>query len=137
MAPSHLHLRIRSRGLSALANEPWVSGRRDSGIDTAIQRAGRSAGYVPQIKHRMIGAQNICDMAATEVAAAIVPRLSVPGHLQGLIVDGLELGGRTVSALVREGRQRDPNIASILRALRTIAEETAPVVRGNRLGIAA
>ncbi|BCJ47675.1 transcriptional regulator [Actinoplanes ianthinogenes] len=136
MAPSHLHLRIRGRGLSALAGESWVTGPRDSRLDTAVERAGKSAGFIPEIKHRVIGAQNICDLAATEVGAAIVPRLSVPAHLEGLIVDGLHLGVRTISAVVREGRQRDPNIATILRTLRTIAAEIAPAPRADRLSIA-
>lgn len=129
MAPSHLHLRIRSRGLAVLAAEPWVTGPRDSRLDTAVQRAGQQAGFVPEVKHRVIGAQNICDLAAAEVGAAIVPRLSVPEHLQTLVVDGLDLGARTISAVVREGRQRDPNIASVLRTLRSIAEENIPVAR--------
>ncbi len=131
MAPSHLHLRVRGRGLGALADEPWVTGQRDSGLDHAVLRAGRSAGFTPQVKHRVIGAPNVCDLAATEAATALVPRRSVPAHLEQLIVDGLELGGRTISAVVREGRQRDPNIASILRTLHLIAEENTPVVREN------
>ncbi|GGN97708.1 hypothetical protein GCM10010112_90310 [Actinoplanes lobatus] len=136
MAPSYLHLRIRGRGLAALADEPWVTGRRDSGLDTAVMRAGRSGGFVPQVKHRVIGAPNVCELAATEVAAAIVPRLAVPAHLEGLIVEGPALGGRTISAVVREGRHRDPNIASVLRILRTVADDIAPSLRTSRFVIA-
>ncbi|WP_432842449.1 LysR family transcriptional regulator [Dactylosporangium sp. CA-092794] len=139
MAPTQLHLRLRRRGLAALADEPWVAGPRDSGLGLAVMRAGRAAGFTPQIKHRLIGAQNICDLAATEVASAVVPRLCVPPHLEGLIVDdlpGTDLGGRTVSAVVREGRQRDPNIALVTRALRTIAADALRALRGTRLGLA-
>ncbi|MFC4070383.1 LysR family transcriptional regulator [Actinoplanes subglobosus] len=136
MAPSHLHLRIRGRGLGALADTPWVTSQRDSGLDTAVIRAGQAGGFVPQVKHRVIGAPNVCDLAATEVAAAVVPRLAVPAHLEGLIVDGLDLGGRTFSAVVREGRQRDPNISSILRVLRVIAADIAPGLHTGRLAIA-
>ena len=126
LAPTHAHLRIRKQGLAALADGPWVTGPQNSGLGVAVMRAGESAGFTPQIKHRLIGAQNICDLAATEVASAVVPRLSVPDKLQALIVPGVDLGGRTISAVVRAGRQRDPNIALLLRTLRAIADEALP-----------
>ncbi|MGV9796902.1 LysR family transcriptional regulator [Mycobacterium sp. NPDC003449] len=136
LAPGHSHLRIRKQGLSALADGPWVTGPQNSGLGVAVMRAGESAGFTPQIKHRLIGAQNICDLAATEIASAIVPRLSVPQELTGLIVPGMKLGGRTISAVVRAGRQRDPNIALILRTLQTIAAEALPEPSAEELGVA-
>ncbi|MHC9293678.1 LysR family transcriptional regulator [Mycobacterium sp. LTG2003] len=136
LAPTHTHLRVRKNGLAALADGPWVTGPQNSGLGAAVMRAGESAGFTPQVKHRLIGAQNICDLAATEVASAIVPRLSVPAKLAGLIVPGLDLGGRTVSAVVRAGRQRDPNIALILRTLRTIADEAMPAQSDEALSVA-
>jgi DNA-binding transcriptional LysR family regulator len=126
LAPKSSHLRIRKHGLSALANGPWVTGPQNSGLGVAVMRAGESAGFTPQVKHRLIGAQNICDLAATEIASAIVPRLSVPAALQGLIVPEMQVGGRTVSAIVREGRQRDPNVALILKTLHAVADEALP-----------
>ncbi|MCV7289445.1 LysR family transcriptional regulator [Mycolicibacterium wolinskyi] len=136
LAPTHTHLRIRKQGLAALADGPWVTGPQNSGLGAAVIRAGESAGFTPQVKHRLIGAQNICDLAATEVASAIVPRLSVPAKLAGLIVPGLDLGGRTISAVVRAGRQRDPNISLILRTLRAIADEALPVQSDEALSVA-
>ncbi|MBU9764756.1 LysR family transcriptional regulator [Mycobacterium sp. TNTM28] len=123
LASTQAQLRVRSHGLSALADGFWVTGPPGSGLDVAVTHACESAGFTPQIKHRLIGAQNICELAATEVASAIVPRLSVPSKLEGLIVEGLTLGGRTVSAVVRAGRQRDPNIAVILHSLQVIADQ--------------
>lgn len=113
-----------------------MTGPQNSGLGAAVMRAGESAGFTPQVKHRLIGAQNICDLAATEVASAIVPRLSVPAALEGLIVGGLDLGGRTISAVVRAGRQRDPNIALILRTLRAIADQALPEAPSEPLGVA-
>lgn len=137
LAPTHSHLRVRKHGLSALADGPWITGPQSSGLGVAVVRAGESAGFTPQVKHRVIGAQNICDLAATEVASAIVPRLSVPEKLEGLIVPGLDLGGRTISAVVRAGRQRDPNIALIVRTLHAIAEDALPERNsGGTLGVA-
>lgn len=136
LAPKQLHLRIRKSGLAALADDQWVTGPQNSGLGAAVMRAGESAGFTPQVKHRLIGAQNICDLAATETASAIVPRLSVPVRLESLIVPGLELGGRTISAVVRAGRQRDPNIALILRTLRQIAAEALPERSDEELSVA-
>ncbi|WP_135453923.1 LysR family transcriptional regulator [Mycobacterium sp. DL99] len=135
LAPTHSHLLIRSQGLSALADGFWVTGPQGSGLDIATTHACESAGFPPQVKHRLIGAQNICELAATEVASAIVPRLSVPTKLEGLIAEALPLGGRTISAVVRAGRQRDPNIALILRTLRTIAEQALPGQSTEALGV--
>jgi DNA-binding transcriptional LysR family regulator len=136
LAPSQMHLRIRKSGLTALADGPWVTGPQSSGLGDAVMRAGENAGFTPQVKHRLIGAQNICDIAATEIASAIVPLLSVPPTLANLIVPDMKLGGRTISAVVRAGRQRDPNIALILRTLRAIAAETLPAARTEHLGVA-
>jgi DNA-binding transcriptional LysR family regulator len=136
LAPPHLHLRIRKGGLAALADVQWVTGPQSSGLGTAVMRAGESAGFTPQVKHRLIGAQNICDLAATETASAIVPRLSVPQRLESLIVPDIELGGRTISAVVRDGRQRDPNIALIMRTLRSIAAAALPTQNTKELSVA-
>ncbi|OBB10466.1 LysR family transcriptional regulator [Mycolicibacterium setense] len=136
LSPTHSHLRIRKHGLAALADGPWVTGPQNSGLGIAVMRAGESAGFTPQVKHRLIGAQNICDLAATEIASAIVPRLSVPTKLEGLIVPGLQLGGRTISAVVRAGRQRDPNIALMLRTLRAIAADALPDRSAEALSVA-
>lgn len=135
LAPTHLHLRIRNGGLAALADGQWITGPQDSGLGVAVMRAGESAGFTPQIKHRLVGAQNICDLAATQTASAIVPRLSIPPGLSGLIVPDVDLGGRTISAAVRAGRQRDPNVALVLRTLQTIAKEMTTAVAAD-LGVA-
>lgn len=136
LAPTHAHLRIRNQGLSALADGFWVTGPQNCGLEMAVVRACERAGFAPLVKHRLIGAQNICELAATEVASAIVPRLSVPANLEGLIVGGLDLGSRAISAVVRAGRQRDPNIGLILRTLRTIADRALPTQSSESLGVA-
>ncbi|WP_319446388.1 MULTISPECIES: LysR family transcriptional regulator [unclassified Mycobacterium] len=136
LAPPHLHLRIRKSGLAALADVQWVTGPQTAGLGIAVMRAGESAGFTPQVKHRLIGAQNICDLAATETASALVPRLSVPQRLESLIVPDIEFGGRTISAVVREGRQRDPNIALIVRTLRNIAAAALPSSTTKELSVA-
>jgi DNA-binding transcriptional LysR family regulator len=123
LAPTHLHACIYEQGLSALADEPWITGLHGSSWATALNLASESAGFVPKVKHRVPGAPNMCQLAAAEVASAIVPRLSVPSALEGLMVDGIELGGRSVGAVHREGAQRNPAVAAVLRALRAIVAE--------------
>ncbi|MET0453719.1 MAG: LysR family transcriptional regulator [Mycobacterium sp.] len=136
LAPSLLHLRIRKGGLASLSDVQWVTGPQASGLGMAVMRAGEGAGFTPQIKHRLIGAQNICDLAATETVAAIVPRLAVPERLKSLIVPDVALGGRTISAVVREGRQRDPNLTVIMRTLRSIAAEAVPDTAAKEFSVA-
>ncbi len=136
VAPKELHLRIGKHGLAALAEGPWVTGPQNSGLEAAVLRAGEQAGFTPQVKHRLIGAQNICELAATELASAVVPRLSVPRSLEPLIVPGIKVGGRTISGVVRAGRQRDPNIALILRTLHTIAAEAEQQLNPEHLDVA-
>jgi DNA-binding transcriptional LysR family regulator len=136
LAPPEFHPRIHSRGPAALADQQWATGTVDSILDTALLRAAEQAGFTPRITHRVQTAQLVCDLAATEVVSAVVPRLSVPSHLEYLIVDDVEVGDRTISALVRTGRQRDPNIALILRTLRSIGEQTLVTQRAPELGVA-
>jgi len=124
LAPTEFHSRIQSRGLAVLADQLWATGTVDSILDVALLRASEDAGFTPRITHRVETAQLVCDLAATEVVPAVVPRLSVPSHMEYLIVDDIEVGDRTISSLVRTGRQRDPNIALILRTLRSIGEQT-------------
>ncbi len=109
------------RVLGALAEESWVTGLPGSTLAQAVQLIGDGAGFEPRITHRLVGAQNICGRAATEVASAVVPRYSVPRLLQGLIVEDVVAGSRTLHAVVREGRQRDPKIAAVVRELKDIA----------------
>jgi DNA-binding transcriptional LysR family regulator len=126
LAPAELHGRIRSRGLAALADLGWVTGLADSILDIALLRAAERAGFTPRVTHRLETAQIVCDIAATGVVPAIVPRLSVPPHLEHLIVEGIPVGHRTISSVVRANRKSDPNIALILRTLRAIGARALP-----------
>jgi DNA-binding transcriptional LysR family regulator len=132
LAPAHLHERIYEQGLSGLADEPWITGPLGSSWATALDLASESAGFVPQVTHRVRGAPNMCQLAAAEVASAIVPRLSVPSALEGLMVHGIDVGGRSVCAVHREGAQRNPAVAVVLRTLRAIvAERESALLQGG------
>ena len=71
----------------------------------------------------------MCQLAATEVASAIVPRLSLPSVLERLMVDGIDVGGRSVYAVHREGAQRNPAVSVVLRTLRAIVAEREAALR--------
>jgi DNA-binding transcriptional LysR family regulator len=136
LAPLNQHARIRNGGLAALADVPWVTGAADAGLGRVLKQAADAAGFIPKVKHRVIGAQNICLLAATEVASAIAPRMAVPPHLEGLIVDDVDFGVRLISAVVREGRQRDPNIRLVLRELHDIVADSWPAPQSRPLSVA-
>jgi DNA-binding transcriptional LysR family regulator len=124
VAPAELHPQVRSQGLAALARQSWVTGLTGSILDTALLRAGERAGFAPQITHRLVAAQTVCDLAATGVVSAIVPQMSVPPHLEHLVVEDIPIGHRTISSVVRTSRKSDPNIALVLRSLRAIADQS-------------
>ena len=123
LAPAEVHRRVWKGGIAALANESWVTGGPTSGLGAALQRGADAAGFVPKVKHRVDGARNICQLAATEVAAAVVPRMAVPPQLESLIVQGVDFGTRKISAMVREGRRRDPDIRRVMRELHSIVDD--------------
>jgi hypothetical protein len=53
----------------------------------------------------------------------MVPRLSVPSTLGGLMLHGIDLGSRSVYAVHREGAQRNPAVSVVLRTLQAIVAE--------------
>jgi DNA-binding transcriptional LysR family regulator len=124
LAPAEAHLRVKKNGFPVLADQAWVTGSPASGLGTLLQRAADAAGFTPRVKHRVNGARNICQLAATEVASAIVPRMAVPAQFESLIVEGVDFGARKISATVREGRRRDPNITRVLRELHAIVADS-------------
>ncbi|MFF2083871.1 LysR family transcriptional regulator [Nocardia sp. NPDC058176] len=137
LAPERLHRRVRMSGLTALADEPWITAPPGGPLATAAARAADAAGFTMKVAHRMEGAQNVAQFAASEVASAMVPLLAVPPGAEHLIVDGLELGGRSICATYREGRHRDPNILALLQVLRcVVAERSTAPVRTTELGAA-
>ena len=126
LTPPQLHLRVRKYGFAALADEPWVTAAPTSGLGIALQQAADAAGFAPRVKHRLESAQNICQLATTEVASAVVPRMAVPAQFESLIVQGIDFGVREISAVVREGRRRDPNIRRVMRELHSIVADSWP-----------
>lgn len=126
LAPAEVHMQVRKYGFTALADQPWVTGPPGTGLAVALQRAADAAGFMPRVKHRVDGAQNICELATTEVVLALVPRMAVPAQHESLIVEGVDFGIRTISAIVREGRRRDPNIGRVIRELHAIVADSRP-----------
>jgi hypothetical protein len=58
--------------------------------------------------------------------------MAVPVQFESLIVQGIDFGVREISAVVREGRRRDPNIRRVMRELHSIVEDSRP----ERFGVA-
>ncbi|HLS77151.1 MAG TPA: LysR substrate-binding domain-containing protein [Nocardia sp.] len=129
LAPPGLHRHLRALGPRAAEQEPWITGRPETGLAEALVRLGERAGFVPQVTHRVIGAPNMCQLAAAGIGLALVPLLSVPDGLRALVVDGLDVGGRSISALHREGAAGNPAVSSVLRTLREVARERERATR--------
>ncbi|MFF2087347.1 LysR family transcriptional regulator [Nocardia sp. NPDC058176] len=136
LAPLDQHDRIRAEGIGALAESPWVTGPVSSGLSTTLGQVAGAAGFVPKVKHRVIGAQNLCMLAATEVASAIAPRMAVPAEFESLIVRDVGFAARTISAVVRHNRQRDPNIKLVLRELHDVVAANWPETQRRPLRVA-
>lgn len=136
LAPLDTHVAVRGAGLAALADQAWVTAPQGTGLGTAVLRAGESAGFIPRVVHRLVGARNICELAATGAGPAIVPALAVPEDLVSLVVDGVDVGERRISVVMRSGRQHDPNTAVALDTLRIISDEIAPRSREIPVGVA-
>ncbi|WP_040800040.1 LysR family transcriptional regulator [Nocardia higoensis] len=123
LAPRRLHRHLRTLGPRAAEQEPWITGRPETGLAEALVRLGERVGFVPQVTHRVIGAPNMCQLAAAGIGLTLVPLLSVPESLRELVVDGLDVGGRSISALHREGAAGNPAVSLVMRTLREVARE--------------
>jgi hypothetical protein len=53
----------------------------------------------------------------------------VPSALEGLVVHGIDVGGRSVCAVHREGAQRNPAVSVVLRTLQEIVAERESALR--------
>lgn len=123
LAPRRLHPRLRALGSAAVRDEPWITGPPDTGLAAALSRLGEHAGFTPEVTHRVIGAPNMCQLAATGVGLSLVPLLAVPTSLGDLVVEGMELGARSISAVHREGAVHNPAVTSVMRTLHAVAED--------------
>lgn len=123
LAPSALAHRVRTSGLRSLAEETWITGPQETGLADALMLLGERSGFVPQVGHRVVGAPNMCQLAAIGGAVTLVPRMSVPPTLEPMIVDDVDLGGRSIEVVHREGALQNPAVSLVVQTLRDIARQ--------------
>jgi DNA-binding transcriptional LysR family regulator len=105
--------------LPTLRDAPWVAGLAGTQFAAALERACRSAGFVPRIVHRADDAALHHALVASGLGIGLLPALACTST-EGVRLAGAtpRLPSRHVSALVRRGALRRPALAAALDALR-------------------
>ncbi|CAM5257563.1 LysR family transcriptional regulator OS=Streptomyces tendae OX=1932 GN=GUR47_09185 PE=3 SV=1 [Streptomyces tendae] len=111
--------------LADLAAEPWIFG--GSGPWSDITRgACEAAGFRPHRGHAAAGWPAILAMVGAGMGVALVPRMAaVPRDGVAMRELHADRPVRHVVAAVRKGAEEAPAVATVLRALRTAADQRA------------
>ncbi|MGH3758419.1 LysR family transcriptional regulator [Actinophytocola sp.] len=111
--------------LASLADQPWIAASKDDALHVMLARACAAAGFEPRLDFTSSDYTVIFALVSAGLGVSIVPRLaleSMAAEIELREVADLELT-RTVSAAVRTGSRRAPQIATMLAALREVAGE--------------
>ena len=120
---------IASRGdpvaLAELSAERWATPWEDTAYTAMVVRACRSAGFEPDVRHRVTDLHTLLDLARAGLAVTLVPLLGGAQEGRGLALRPLAGGGlrRSLFAAVRRSATGRPALDALLRelALRTAA----------------
>ena len=109
--------------LEALRGQPWIAPRSDTALRSTLERACGLAGFAPQLDYTSDDYTVILSLVSAGLGVTLLPQLAIEGlsttvRLHSVTAPGLT---RTVSAAVRAGSGRTPNIASLLTHLREAA----------------
>ena len=122
--------------LRALAGESWVAPRDGTAYGDMLVRACRTAGFEPDLRHRVNDLQTILSLVAGGMGVALVPSLGRPElrtDVELRNVKGRRLS-RSVFAATRTGAaEQRPALSALLEALRR-APALRPPARGTRAG---
>ncbi|HEY7596786.1 MAG TPA: LysR substrate-binding domain-containing protein [Actinophytocola sp.] len=117
--------------LASLADQPWIAASQDDALHQMLARACAAAGFAPRLDFTSSDYTVIFALVRAGLGVSIVPRLALESMSADVAlrpVAELELT-RTVSAAVRAGSRRGPQIAAMLTALHDVAAEL-PVTSG-------
>ncbi|MFC9857662.1 MULTISPECIES: LysR substrate-binding domain-containing protein [unclassified Streptomyces] len=109
--------------LAELARDPWIFG--GSGPWSQIATAAcEAAGFVPEQAHSAAGWTAILSMVEAGMGIALVPRMASRERSEGVVMRVLDADQprRHVVAAVRQGAERGPAVARVLKALTRAAE---------------
>jgi DNA-binding transcriptional LysR family regulator len=106
--------------LADLAHERWATPWEDSAYAAMILRACRTAGFEPDIRHRVTDLHTLLDLARAALAITLVPALGGAKKTDGLALRPLRGGGlhRSIFAAVRRSAAARPAIEALIRELK-------------------
>lgn len=106
--------------LHDLADETWATPWAGTAYATMVAAACRSAGFEPDIRHRVTDLGTLLDLASAGLAVALVPSLGLPAEAPGLALRPVAGGGlrRTLFAAVRRASGDRPAVRAFLAELR-------------------
>lgn len=109
--------------LASLADQPWIAPHQDDALHQALARACAAAGFEPQLDFISSDYTVIFALVRAGLGVSIVPKLALePLSADIELREVADLGlFRTVSAAIRAGSGREPQIAAMLDALRAVA----------------
>ncbi|MGW8886400.1 LysR substrate-binding domain-containing protein [Streptomyces sp. NPDC055749] len=118
--------------LADLSSEPWIFG--GSGPWSEITTAAcEAAGFVPEQAHSASGWTAILAMVEAGMGIALIPRMASTERRDGVVMRVLDADQprRHVVAAVRQGAERGPAVARVLKALRKVAESRPPTIQSS------
>jgi DNA-binding transcriptional LysR family regulator len=106
--------------LGDLAGERWATPWEDTAYAAMVVRACRTAGFEPDVRHRVTDLHTLLDLARGGLAVALVPALGGPKEGKGLALRPVAGGGlrRSIFAAVRRTAVPRPAVDALLRELR-------------------
>lgn len=113
--------------LASLADRPWVAASKDDALHAILARACAAAGFEPRLDFTSSDYTVIFALVSAGLGVSLVPRLaleSMSAEIALREVADFALT-RTVSAAVRAGSRRMPQIAAMVDALHEVADGVA------------
>lgn len=123
--PADMRLPDGPIALGELAERPWIAAQRDDDLRVMLERACGLAGFAPELDYTSSDYTVIFALVEAGLGVSLVPRLaleSISTHIQLREIAEPALS-RTIAAATRAGSDRNPPIAAVLTALRTVATE--------------
>ena len=106
--------------LAALAGATWATAREGTAYADETARICRSAGFEPQVRHRVNDLGLLLALVASRRAVALVPALGRPDRTAGVVLRSVEEGPlrRGLFVAVRESDRIRPATVAVLDAIR-------------------
>jgi DNA-binding transcriptional LysR family regulator len=106
--------------LAELAAERWATPWEGTAYAAMILRACRTAGFEPDVRHRVTDLHTLLDLARGGLAVTLVPALGRVKETDGLALRPLKGGGlrRSIFAAVRRSAAARPAVEALIRELK-------------------